>query len=295
MKKKNKGYAILSNGTMMIWTLLVVLPFLLLFLSSITSENELVAKGYSFFPKAFSLDAYRYIMKSGKTIMRAYGVSIFVTAVGTVCNVFLSAMMAYALSVKNLPGRRVMNFFVFFTMLFNGGIVPSYLMWSGFFHIKDTIWAQLIPNLLLSAWNVMLMRTYFVTNIPESIYEAAEIDGASHFSIFFKLVLPLGKPILITMGTFAGLNYWNNWNNGLYFILKRTDLFNVQNLLNQMASNIQYLAQSDSADMAAAMSAIPATGVQMAIAFVAILPIMMIFPFLQKYYAKGIMLGSVKG
>lgn len=295
MRNKSKGYAILSNGTMIFWTLLVILPFLLLFISSITSENELVANGYSFFPKKLSLDAYRYILKSGKTIMQAYGVSIFVTAVGTICNVFMSAMMAYSLSVKNLPGRKIMNFFVFFTMLFNGGIVPSYLMWSGFFHIKDTIWAQLIPNLLLSAWNVMLMRTYFVTNIPESLYEAAEIDGASHFTIFFKLALPLSKPILITMGTFAGLNYWNNWNNGLYYILKRTDLYNVQNLLNQMASNIQYLAQSDSSDAAAAMASIPATGVQMAIAFVAILPVTLIFLFLQKYYTKGIMLGSVKG
>ena len=188
-----------------------------------------------------------------------------------------------------------MMFFVFFTMLFNGGIVPSYIMWTGTFHIKDTIFAQLLPNFLLSAWNVMMIRTYFTTSIPDGLYEAAEIDGASQFTIFWKIVLPLGKPILVTMGTFAGLAYWNDWPNGLYYIVKNTGLYNVQNLLNQMVQNIQFLTQSSNSNVTAAASTIPATGIQMAIAFVAILPIMLIFPSFQKYYAKGIALGAVKG
>lgn len=294
-EKPFSKYQILANAVMIIWTLMIVLPFLLLFMSSITDENTLVANGYSFLPAKFSVASYAYIIKSGAKILRSYGVSILVTVVGTLVNVVLSAMMAYPLAVKNLPGRRVMMFYVFFTMLFNGGIVPSYLMWSGTFHITDTFFAQLLPNLLVSAWNVMMMRTYFATSIPDALYEAAEIDGATQYRIFWTIVLPLGKPILVTMGTFAGLAYWNDWTNGLYYISRNKNLYNVQNLLNEMSQNIQYLATSSDANTSSAAAALPATGIQMAIAFVAILPIMLIFPWFQKYYAKGIAVGAVKG
>ena len=295
MKEKPfSKYQILSNGIMILWTLLIVLPFILLFMSSITDENTLVANGYSFLPEKFSGAAYGYILKSGAKILKAYGISILVTAVGTLVNVLLSALMAYPLSVRNLPGRKALNFFVFFTMLFNGGIVPSYLMWTSF-GIKDTIFAQLLPNFLVSAWNVMMIRTFFTTSIPESLYEAAEIDGATQLQIFKSIVIPLGKPILVTMGTFAGLTYWNDWTNGLYYLVKRQNLYNVQNLLNQMVSNIQYLATSSNSNVTAASSALPSTAIQMAIAFVAILPIMLIFPLFQKYYSKGLTLGGVKG
>lgn len=294
-EKPFSKYQILANAVMIIWTLMIVLPFLLLFMSSITDENTLVANGYSFLPAKFSVASYAYIIKSGAKILRSYGVSILVTVVGTLVNVVLSAMMAYPLAVKNLPGRRVMMFYVFFTMLFNGGIVPSYLMWSGTFHITDTFFAQLLPNLLVSAWNVMMMRTYFATSIPDALYEAAEIDGATQYRIFWTIVLPLGKPILVTMGTFAGLAYWNDWTNGLYYISRNKNLYNVQNLLNEMSQNIQFLATSSDANTSSAAAALPATGIQMAIAFVAILPIMLIFPWFQKYYAKGIAVGAVKG
>lgn len=293
-EKPFSKYQILSNLIMIIWTILIVLPFILLFMSSITAEKVLVANGYGFWPAKFSMDAYGYILKSGKKILSAYGVSILITAIGTLLNVFLSAMMAYPLAVKNLPGRKFMNFFVFFTMLFNGGIVPSYLMWTSF-GIKDTLWAQLLPNFLVSAWNVMMIRTYFTTSIPDSLYEAAEIDGATQFEIFKSVVIPLGKPILVTMGTFAGLTYWNDWTNGLYYLVKRKDFYNVQNLLNQMVSNIQYLATSSNSNVTSAAATIPSTAIQMAIAFIAILPIMLIFPFFQKYYSKGLTLGGVKG
>lgn len=293
-EKPFSKYQILSNLIMIIWTVLIILPFILLFMSSITDEKVLVANGYAFWPTKFSMDAYGYILKSGKKILSAYGVSILVTAIGTLLNVFLSAMMAYPLAVKNLPGRKFMNFFVFFTMLFNGGIVPSYLMWTSF-GIKDTLWAQLLPNFLVSAWNVMMIRTYFTTSIPDSLYEAAEIDGATQFEVFKSVVIPLGKPILVTMGTFAGLTYWNDWTNGLYYLVKRKDFYNVQNLLNQMVSNIQYLATSSNSNVTSAAGTIPSTAIQMAIAFIAILPIMLIFPFFQKYYSKGLTLGGVKG
>lgn len=294
-EKPFSKFQILANVVMIVWTLLVILPFLLLLMSSITDENILVANGYSYIPEKFSLVAYIYIIQSGTKILKAYGVSIIVTVVGALLNILLSSLMAYPLSIKNLPGKKYLSFFVFFTMLFNGGIVPSYLIWTGVFHIKDTIWAQLLPNFLLSAWNVMLIRTYFTTSIPDSLYEAAEIDGASQVKIFSRIVIPLGKPILVTMGTFAGLAYWNDWTNGLYYIVRNKDLYNVQNLLNQMVSNIQYLATSTSSNVSAAASTIPSTAIQMAIAFVAILPIMLIFPTFQKYYSKGITLGGVKG
>ena len=296
MKQKwNSPYQIVTNIILILMVVCVVAPFLLLFMSSLTDENTLVAYGYSFWPRKWSIQSYAYILRSGQQILRAYGVSILITVVGTLINVFVSALMAYPLATRHLPGRKALNFYVFFTMLFNGGIVPSYLMWSGTFHVKDTLWAQLLPFLLVSAWNVMMMRTYFTTSIPEALYEACEIDGATQFQIFRVIVLPLGKPILITMGTFAGLAYWNDWTNGLYFIVQNKNVYNIQNLLNNMVQNIQYLAQSSNSNVSGAASAIPTTGVQMAIAFVAILPIMLIFPTFSKYYSKGIALGAVKG
>ena len=294
-QKMSSPYQVLITVVLVLLLIVVIAPFLLLFMSSITAENVLIADGYSFWPKQFSLESYAYIIRSGESIIRSYGVSILVTIIGTAVHVLLAAMMAYPLALKNLPGKRILTFFVFFTMLFNGGIVPSYLMWSGTFGIKDTLWAQLLPNLLLSGWNILMIRTYFATSIPDSLYEAAEIDGASQFTIFRQIVIPLGKPILVTIGTFAGLGYWNDWTNGLYYIVRNKSIYNVQNLLNEMVQNIQYLAQSSNANVGAAASAIPTTGVQMAIAFVAILPIMLIFPSFSKYYAKGIALGAVKG
>ena len=280
MAKRNRGYQIM------------------MFMSSITDENTLLVNGYSFFPEKFSLGAYAYIFRSGDKIFRAYGMTVLVTLFGTLVNVTLSALFAYPLSLKNLPGKRGITFFVFFTMLFNGGLVPSYILWSNYIGVKDSIWGLLLPGLLMSAMNVLLIRTYFSTSIPDTLFEAAEIDGAGQMTIFAKIVLPLGKPILVTIGTFSGLAYWNDWTNGLYYITKRTELFTIQNLLNQMVSDLQFLSQNAgnvSSDVALELSKVPSTGVQMAIAFVAILPIILIFPFLQKYYAKGIALGAVKG
>lgn len=298
MAKRNRGYQIMINAVMLLVVVTVVVPFLLLFMSSITDENTLLVNGYSFFPEKFSLRAYAYIFRSGDKIFRAYGMTVLVTLLGTLVNVTLSALFAYPLSLKNLPGKRGITFFVFFTMLFNGGLVPSYILWSNYIGVKDSIWGLLLPGLLMSAMNVLLIRTYFSTSIPDTLFEAAEIDGAGQMTIFAKIVLPLGKPILVTIGTFSGLAYWNDWTNGLYYITKRTELFTIQNLLNQMVSDLQFLSQNAgnvSSDVALELSKVPSTGVQMAIAFVAILPIILIFPFLQKYYAKGIALGAVKG
>jgi putative aldouronate transport system permease protein len=294
---RDPGFQFIAVFIMALVTLAIVLPFLLLFLSSITSERALLANGYSFFPKEFSIDAYGYIFNSKDKILRAYGMTVVVTVVGTGIGVFLTVLFAYPLSVKKLPGRKIITFLVFFTMLFNGGLVPSYILWSNYLHIKDTVWGLVLPGMLLGAWNILLMRTYFAGNIPDSLFEAAEIDGAGQGRMLFSIVFPLGKPIIVTIATFTALAYWNDWTNGLYYITKRTELYTIQNLLNRMVSDLQYVIRNTnlSASMAGELARIPTTGVQMAIAFVAILPILVLFPFLQRYYAKGITLGAVKG
>ena len=221
--------------------------------------------------------------------------TIFVTVAGTCINLWMSSMLAFGLSRKNLPFRRVITFYVFFTMLFNGGLVPTYMMYTGTFHIKNTIFAMIVPNLLMSAVNVLLVRTYFTNSIPEALYEAAEIDGAGQMRIYFQVALPLGKPILVTTGLFAALGYWNDWTNGLYYV-NQEQFWGIQNLLNKMISDVQALTSGlMSKEMAGMIATMPSVSVRMAIAFVAMLPILAVYPFLQKYFAEGIAMGAVKG
>lgn len=294
MEKYHKRYQMIINFVLILVTLCMILPLVLLFISSITSEKTLLVNGYSFFPKELSLDAYDYIWKNRLTIFRAYGITILVTIIGTTLNLTMSTLMAFALSIRKLPFRNVISFYVIFTMLFSGGLVPSYIMWTSVFHIKNTILALLLPNLMMSAMNVMLIRTYFINSIPEAIYEAAQIDGASYFTIFRVIALPLGKPILVTVSLFAGLAYWNDWTNGLYYI-NDPELYSIQTLLNKMIQDLQAIQANSAAGAAGAGAAIPQVSVRMAIAFVALIPILLIYPFLQKYFAKGIALGAVKG
>lgn len=295
ISKNERVYQILANIFLILLVIVIILPFLLLFLSSITEEGTLVRDGYTLFPKELSLEAYRYIFVNSNKIFRAYAITIGVTIVGTALHVFLSSMLAYPLSLKKLPGRSFFSFFVFFTMLFNGGLVPTYMMYTGTFHIKNTIIAMIVPGFLMSAVNVLLIRTYFSNNIPEALFEAAEVDGAGHFTVFTRIVLPLGKPILVTIGLFAGLGYWNDWTNGLYYI-SDPDLWGIQNLLNKMISDIQFLQSGNSTiTTAMSMGPLPSTSVRMAIAFIAMVPILILYPFLQKYFAKGIAMGAVKG
>lgn len=295
ISRRDRGYQTLANIFLIFLVIVIILPFLLLFISSITEEGTLVRDGYTLFPKELSLAAYKYIFVNSNKIFRAYAITIGVTIVGTGLHLILSSMLAYPLSLKKLPGRNFFSFFVFFTMLFNGGLVPTYMMYSGTFHIKNTIFAMIVPGFLMSAVNVLLIRTYFSNNIPEALYEAAEVDGAGHFTVFTKIVLPLGKPILVTVGLFAGLGYWNDWTNGLYYI-SDPDLWGIQNLLNKMISDIQFLQSGNSTvTTAMSMGPLPSTSVRMAIAFIAMVPILILYPFLQKYFAKGIAMGAVKG
>ena len=295
--KDQKIFNLISHTVMIFVTVMAVLPFVLVFLSSVTEENTLVLNGYSFFPEKFSLYAYEYIVMKGKKIFRAYAVTLFVTVVGTSINVMISAMLAYPLSLKDLPGKRIFTFYVVFTLLFNGGLVPTYLMYTSAFNVKNTIFALIVPNLLMHTMNVLLMRTYYSTSIPTELFEASEIDGASQFKIFGSIILPLGKPIAVTMALFSGLSYWNDWTNGLYYLTgyDGETLYSIQNFLNKVVTDIQYLNSSQVGSNSDILAKLPTVSVRMAIAFVAMIPILMLFPFLQKYFSKGIAMGAVKG
>lgn len=281
---------------MIILMLCCLLPFILLIMASITDEATLTLYGYSFFPRKFNLRAYDYLFQSIERIARAYGITILVTVVGTTLNVTMTMFMAYLLSKQDLPGRNFLSFFIFFTMLFSGGMVPSYIIWSQYMHVGDSLMGLIFPNLALGAYNVILMRTYFTTNVPRDILEAAEMDSCSELGMLFRIAIPLSKPMISTVGLFSALAYWNDWINGLYYLTRRGDLYSIQNVLNSMMNNVQFLKES-SMDISSSQitTQIPTSGVRMAIAVISIIPIMIIYPFFQKAFIKGIVIGGVKG
>lgn len=288
--KQEKAFEVFASVVMICVMVIVIFPFLLLFISSITEENTLLINGYSIFPEKLSFDAYKYIWNSRDVIFRAYGITVCVTVIGTLAHVAIVAMAAYPLSLRYLPGRSFFSFVILFTMLFNGGLVPTYMIYTMVFHIKNTYWALLVPNLLFSSFNCIIVRTYLQSNVPSELYESAKIDGASEFQIFRRIVLPLGKPIFVTVGVFAGLNYWNDWTNGLYYISDQSK-YSIQQVLNVMVKNIEYLTKYGRG----AVSSVPSISLRMAIAFAAMLPILILYPFLTKYFEKGIAVGAVKG
>lgn len=289
-----KVWNVAANIVMCVLCFLAIMPFILLIIASFTDEQTAILNGYSYLPEAWSLDAYKYIASQWKMLGRAYLMTIVVTAIGTSVGLIMTALLGYVLSQQNLPGRRALNFYVVFTMLFNGGLVPTYIMYVKTFGIKNTIWGLIVPNLLMSGFLVMLVRNYFENSIPKDLYESARIDGASEFQTFFRIALPLSTPILATVGLMMGIAYWNDWQNGLYYISdKGKHLYTIQNILNNINENISYLAQN--ATVGTTIADLPTTTARMAIAVVGVLPILVIYPFFQKYFAKGITMGAVKG
>lgn len=284
-------------GATAILTVIVVfalLPVLLLFITSISDEGAILSEGYTFLPSKLSFDSYYYMIKQGAMIFRAYGISIIVTAAGTLLSVLLTTMLAYPMARKGCKFRGILAFYVFFTMLFNGGIVSSYIMWTNIFHIKDTIWALILPNYVVTAFNVFLVRNYYANSIPESLIESAQLDGAGELTIFTRIMFPLATPTVATISLFTGLTYWNDWTNGLYYITDSRK-FGIQNLLLRIMDNIQALKSSSASMMGGFSIELPSFSVRMAIAVIGILPILIIFPFIQKYLIKGVVLGAVKG
>lgn len=288
--KTELRFQILSHVIMIMVCLLVVIPFLIMISSSFSSETEILSKGYSLLPRALSLDAYSYIFQNAAVVFRAYGVTMLVTAVGTTVSLVITNMFAYVLAQKGVPFVNVMMFLVVFSMLFNGGLVPTYYIYTQIFQIKDTVFALIIPNLLMSAFNLILVRNYFRTSIPPALIESAKIDGCSKFKTYSRIVLPLSLPITATIGLLTGLTYWNDWQNSLYY-MTGSAFQSIQQLLRLMVDNVQYIQQSGS--YVESME-IPLTTVRMAIAVIAIVPVLIIYPFFQKYFVKGITVGAIK-
>ena len=276
-------YQILAHVIMITLCILVLLPFMVLLMSSFTDETTAIVNGYSLFPEKFSLEAYKYIINRFDVIGRAYAITIVVTIVGTTLSMIITSLMAYGLSQPKLPGRSFLMFLVVFTMLFNGGLIPTYYTYTQIFNIKNTYLAYIVPNLLMSAFNVILMKNYYTNNIPASLLESARI--------FVKIVFPLSLPITATVGLMTSIAYWNDWANALYY-MSDSKMASIQQVLRVMTANVSFLASNSETIQSG--RAIPGTTVRMAIAVVAVVPILAAYPFFQKYFVKGITIGAVK-
>ena len=279
---------------MALMVLSCVVPFLLLISSSLTDGATIVVNGYSLIPQKLSFDAYEYLWQARSGILRAYLMSLVVTTVGVLGNVTLTVLYAYPLSRRDLPGRGFFSLFLFFTMLFNGGLVPTYMVYTRIFNVSDSISGLIVPYLLMNAFSVIMTRTYINTNIADEVLEAARIDGAGEFQCLGRVVLPLCKPIIGTISLMAMIAYWNNWTNGMYFINTRRELLGIQNYLMTVMNSSEALKQQASQGLVDS-SHIPSVSLRMALAVVAVIPVLVFYPFFQKSFVKGITLGSVKG
>jgi len=303
MTKKNKDFHSISKGAdiaitifFALFSLICIIPFITVIMSSITDEMVLRTNGYSLFPEKISFSAYIYIFKSGKQILQSFGVTVFVTVVGTVISVTMTAFYAYALSRPNFKWKNFFNYLAFFTMLFGGGLVPTYLVVTKVIGIRDTIWALILP-IALNAFYIIVMRTFFKTSVPESIIEAAEIDGAGEFKTFLSIVLPISLPSIATIALFTTLGYWNEWFSALLYI-DSSEYMPLQYLLMKIESQLEFLLKNASqmgASSGDASKNMPSETIRMAIVVISTLPIACAYPFFQKYFIAGLTVGAVKG
>ena len=292
MKKKNMFTQAILIIFFTILCALIIFPFLLLVSVSL-SDAETVATGYKLIPNPIDFSAYQYVFKNPTSILRAYGVTFVFSVAAMVLGMLFMSMVAYPLSRTKLKGRGALNFYLYFTMLFGGGLVPTYLLISKVLHLNDTIWVYILPG-LISPWYVFMIRTFF-RGIPEEIIESATIDGASEYTIFIKMILPLSKPVLATVALFTFLGKWNDWNTALIYI-ENQKLYSLQYLLQKIMTDLDMLKQLQQmgAGMANNMD-VPSESMRMAMAVIAAGPALVVFPFFQKYFVKGLTVGSVKG
>ncbi len=266
-------------------------PFLLLVMGSFTAEGEIYRSGFSLFPKEYSLDAYKMLLKKPDQILNAYGVTILITACGTALGLFFTAMTAFVLSRKSFKHANKFSFFFYFTTLFSGGLIPYYIVVVRYLQMKNTIWVLIIPG-MLQVFNILIMRN-FCKSIPDALYESARIDGASNMKIFVKIFLPLMGPSLATIGLFIALQYWNNWANAMLYI-DRQELYPLQYVLYRMTTNAAY-ASTMASGAPTDMQEMPKETVKLAMTVLSIGPVVLFYPFVQKYFVTGITVGSVKG
>ncbi|GBG09715.1 sugar ABC transporter permease [Paenibacillus agaridevorans] len=285
----------LLNGMFLILSFLCVIPVVLVIIVSLTHIDTLVTEGYQFIPDKLSWIAYESLFKDYGTIFRAYAISIGITVVGTIASVLLMALYAYPISRQDYPFRTFFTFVLFFTMLFNGGVVSKYIIFTQSLGLLDTYMALVLP-LLIVPFNVIIMRTFFQTTIHPALIESARIDGASEFRIFFRIVLPLSLPVMATMALLGTILFWNDWFNSLLFI-RTEDKYPLQYLMLRVLNDVQYLRNNVqlAAQNPELMSNLPDESLQMALAVVCMGPILLIYPFFQKYFVKGLTVGAVKG
>jgi putative aldouronate transport system permease protein len=294
-RKKVEGatlaFNILGYSMVSIAVVLCLVPFVMLISGSFTSEEAIVKYGYGIIPKEFSLAAYKLLFKYPQDIIRAYGVSIFVTVVGTGLGLFITTMTSYVLSRKDFKYRNKLSFFFYFTTLFNGGILSMYIFMVRYLHLKNSYLSLILP-LIINAFYLIVMRT-FISSIPDSISESARIDGAGDFTIFIKLIMPLSKAGLATIGLFYALDYWNDWYHAMLYM---TDYkkYPLQYMLYSMISTTEALSRISQVTNVA-MVEVPSNSLKLTMTVVATGPIILVYPFVQKYFVKGITIGAVKG
>lgn len=293
MKKKNLMVQLFLNIFFIFVSSLIIIPFIMLLSASISNESRILEEGFGILPKGFDLSAYKYVFENPRAMLQAYKITIIFSAANTVIAVLMNAMLAFGLMKKNLPFKNGIAFYVFFTMLFNGGLVPTYLLISTYLNLTDTIWVYIITG-LVSPWNAFMMRTFF-QGIPYEITESCYIDGANEYYIFFRMILPLSKPVIATIALFTLLGKWQDWMTSMYYI-NDPNLYSLQYMLQRILKNIELL-QLDTANTAqlSQLAEIPSETVRMAMAVVVAGPALVVFPFFQKYFVKGLTVGSVKG
>lgn len=290
MKKFSLSKAVMYTLVTM-YSALCFIPMLLVLMISVTDEDAILKNGYSLFPEKFSLYAYKLIFTGGSQVMQSYTISIFVTVVGTLLAVMVTSMAGYTLANKHVKYRNVLALYFFITMIFSAGIVPWYLM-NRMLGLTNNIMALIIPSLLFSPFNLFLVRN-FMNGVPDSLRESATIDGANDITIAFRIYLPLCTPVLATIALFYGLDYWNNWWNAIMLIDSR-ELYPLQFMLLQLQSEISMLNEMTMLGGSSDVT-LPSESVKMGTAIVTIGPIIFLYPYLQKYFVKGLVIGSVKG
>jgi putative aldouronate transport system permease protein len=293
MKKtlSDKTMSILAYSFIGIIALACLYPLVLVLSVSLSSEKEVVRHGYSIIPQGFSFDTYKFIFtNSGERILKSYFVTIFVTLVGTAGAMLITSMIAFALSIKTLRFRNIISYICNFTIIFSAGLIPWYTVCVNYYGLKNSMSGLILPS-ILSVWNLFLMRTYF-SSISPSLYEAAKIDGANYFTIFWRIAIPLSKTALMTVGLMYALMFWNDWWNALMFVDNK-ELFPLQYYLYNILSNVNAISSGRIPAGASGMQ-LPAETVKMAITVITIGPIIFLYPFIQKYFVKGIMTGGVK-
>jgi putative aldouronate transport system permease protein len=288
-------FNILSYLLLGIFAVLCVVPFLMVLSSSLTSEQEIIRNGYTLIPKSMTLEAYKFALQDPMIILRAYGVTIFVTVIGTIASVYLMAMTAYVIHKRNFRIANGLAFYFFFTTLFNAGLVPWYIMITQYLHMKDNLLVLIVPA-LFNVFYMIVMKA-FMRGVPEALSESAVMDGANEFRIFNSIMLPLSKPMLATITLFVALFYWNDWYLSMLFISDEK-LRPLQLLLYNLVTNsdeLRRIMQLSGGGASVDLSSMPSNSLKMAVTIIATGPILLLYPFVQRFFVKGLTLGAVKG